>query len=150
MNTASAATVSRGYGVHMAIGMSIGFLNLGGACYKFNTSNESVAMLLISMWPALPCSPSDNRCHLQVRRFDVTCSKTSWTDSYLPFEAYARLQLYFLHSNSHLIAFKYALLWLCPCVHAFCPDTCTDWNWLIQLGRECQFLKLNAWLALCV
>lgn len=67
INTANATTVSRGYGVHMAIGMSIGFLFLGGACYKFNTSNKSVAMLLISMWPALPCSPSDNRCHLQVR-----------------------------------------------------------------------------------
>jgi hypothetical protein len=63
---ASAANVNRGYGVHMAVGLSIGFLFLGGACYKFNSSNSSVAMLLISMWPVLPSGPSDNRCHLQV------------------------------------------------------------------------------------
>lgn len=64
---ASAASVNRGYGVHMAVGLSIGFLFLGGACYKFNTSSESVAMLLISMWPVLPNGPSDNRFHLQAR-----------------------------------------------------------------------------------
>jgi hypothetical protein len=63
---ASAASVNRGYGVHMAVGLSIGFLFLGGSCYKFNTSSSSVAMLLISMWPVLPSGPSDNRCHLQV------------------------------------------------------------------------------------
>ena len=51
----------------MAIGLSIGFLFLGGACFKFNSSSSSVAMLLISMWPVLPAGPSDNRCHLQVR-----------------------------------------------------------------------------------
>jgi hypothetical protein len=63
---ASATSVNRGYGVHMAVGLSIGFLFLGGACFKFNTSSSSVAMLLISMWPVLPSGPSDNRCHLQV------------------------------------------------------------------------------------
>lgn len=68
---ASQASVNRGYGVHMAIGLSIGFLFLGGACYKFNSSSSSVAMLLISMWPVLPSGPSDNRCHLQVRCYPL-------------------------------------------------------------------------------
>lgn len=116
MNTASAATVSRGYGVHMAIGMSIGFLFLGGACYKFNTSNKSVAMLLISMWPALPCSPSDNRCHLQVRHIDITCSNMIWIDAYLISPENSRLQLDALHGTSYLNSLKDSLLWLCPFV----------------------------------
>ena len=64
---AAAATVHQSYGVHMAISMAIGFLFLGGACCKFSTSPTSVALLLLSMWPALPAGPTDNRCHLQVR-----------------------------------------------------------------------------------
>ena len=68
--TAAAAApgyVGQGYGVHMAISMAIGFLFLGGACSKFSASSSSVGLLLLSMWPALPASPTDNRCHLQAR-----------------------------------------------------------------------------------
>lgn len=51
----------------MAISMAIGFLFLGGSCCKFSGSPASTALLLLSMWPALPTHPHDNRCHLQVR-----------------------------------------------------------------------------------
>lgn len=61
-----AAAINRSYGVHMALGISIGFLFLGGSCCKFSTSNSAIAMLLLSMWPALPSGPNDNRSHLQV------------------------------------------------------------------------------------
>lgn len=75
----NAAAVHRGYGVHMAVSMGIGFLFLGGACCKLNTSKSSVAVLLLSMWPALPSSPSDNRCHLQARLPPSLCTVTSRT-----------------------------------------------------------------------
>lgn len=31
----------------------------------FSTSNGSLAMLLITLYPRLPSGPNDNRCHLQ-------------------------------------------------------------------------------------
>jgi anaphase-promoting complex subunit 1 len=59
--------VQQSYGVHMAVSLAIGCLFLGGACCKFSTDPKSVAVLLLAMWPALPASPTDNRCHLQAR-----------------------------------------------------------------------------------
>jgi hypothetical protein len=63
----SNALTNGSYGVHMAASMGIGFLFLGGSSYTFDTSCTSIAALLISMWPAFPSGPSDNRCHLQVQ-----------------------------------------------------------------------------------
>lgn len=54
------------YGNHVAISMCLGFLFYGAGSKTFSTSKSSVAALVISLFPRLPLSPSDNRCHLQV------------------------------------------------------------------------------------
>ena len=55
------------YGNHMATSLALGFLFYGAGSRTFNTSKPSVAALVISLFPRFPLSPSDNRCHLQVR-----------------------------------------------------------------------------------
>jgi hypothetical protein len=47
--------------------MALGFLFMGGGSLTFGTSPEAVAALVIALFPALPASTMDNRCHLQVR-----------------------------------------------------------------------------------
>ena len=54
------------YGYHLAIGMAIGFLFLGGGRLTLGTSNSSIAALLAAIFPCFPMSQSDNRYHLQV------------------------------------------------------------------------------------
>ena len=56
-----------GYGSHMAIHMSLGFLFLGGGRYSLATSNEAIAALIISCFPKFPTHSNDNRYHLQVK-----------------------------------------------------------------------------------
>lgn len=54
------------HGNHMAIGMALGFLIMGGGARTFATSNEAVAALVIALYPRFPQAPNDHRCHLQV------------------------------------------------------------------------------------
>ena len=56
------------HGAHMAIGMAIGFLFLGGGTRTFATDNGSVAALLIATYPRFPQNTGDQRCHLQAFR----------------------------------------------------------------------------------
>ncbi len=56
------------YGNHMAIGMALGFLFLGGGRGTLNTSNLAIAALVISLYPHFPLSSTDNRYHLQAAR----------------------------------------------------------------------------------
>ena len=56
------------YGNHMAIGMALGFLFLGGGRGTLNTSNLAIAALVISLYPHFPLNSTDNRYHLQAAR----------------------------------------------------------------------------------
>ncbi|GIL62356.1 hypothetical protein Vafri_16529, partial [Volvox africanus] len=57
-----------GYGAHCAVSLALGFLFLGAGTHTFSTTNSSVAALLVALFPTLPHTPTDNRCHLQVFR----------------------------------------------------------------------------------
>ncbi|GIM09537.1 hypothetical protein Vretimale_13366 [Volvox reticuliferus] len=57
-----------GYGAHCAVSLSLGFLFLGAGTHTFSTTNSAVAALLVALFPTLPHTPTDNRCHLQVFR----------------------------------------------------------------------------------
>jgi hypothetical protein len=50
----------------MALSMAIGFLFLGGGSRTFATNDAAVAALVIALYPRLPASTMDHRCHLQV------------------------------------------------------------------------------------
>ena len=56
------------YGTHMAIGMALGMLHLGGGRAAFATSDEAIAMLVCAVFPRFPLTPSDNSAHLQALR----------------------------------------------------------------------------------
>ncbi|RYP39610.1 hypothetical protein DL768_010699 [Monosporascus sp. mg162] len=56
------------YGSHMAAHMAIGVLSLGCGTQTFNTSNLSIASLLVAFYPIFPDSVQDNRSHLQAFR----------------------------------------------------------------------------------
>ncbi|RYP81134.1 hypothetical protein DL769_002143 [Monosporascus sp. CRB-8-3] len=56
------------YGSHMAAHMAIGVLSLGCGTQTFNTSNLSIASLLVAFYPVFPDSVQDNRSHLQAFR----------------------------------------------------------------------------------
>ncbi len=56
------------YGSHMAIGMAIGFLFLGGSTMTLSRTNEAVAALVTSLFPMFPTQTSDNTFHLQALR----------------------------------------------------------------------------------
>jgi hypothetical protein len=47
--------------------MALGLLFLGGGAASLGTSHGAVAALLLALYPRLPTTPQDNRCHLQVR-----------------------------------------------------------------------------------
>lgn len=55
------------YGHHLAVSLAAGLLFLSAGRSSVNTSNESIAALLIALYPVWPNSPTDQRCHLQVR-----------------------------------------------------------------------------------
>ncbi|XP_050212163.1 anaphase-promoting complex subunit 1 isoform X2 [Mercurialis annua] len=85
------------YGIQMAVSLAIGFLFLGGGTRTFSTSNNSIAALLITLYPRLPTGPNDNRCHLQAfRHLYVLATEARWiqtvdVDSGLP--VYAPLEV---------------------------------------------------------
>ncbi|CAN6838494.1 unnamed protein product [Brassica oleracea] len=85
------------YGTQMAVSLATGFLFLGGGMRTFSTSNGSLAMLLITLYPRLPSGPNDNRCHLQAfRHLYVLATEARWlqtidVDSGLP--VYAPLEV---------------------------------------------------------
>ncbi|KAI0379447.1 hypothetical protein F5Y04DRAFT_128875 [Hypomontagnella monticulosa] len=56
------------YGSHMAAHMAIGALSLGCGTQTFNTSNLSIASLLVAFYPVFPDSVQDNKGHLQAFR----------------------------------------------------------------------------------
>ncbi|KAI0150841.1 hypothetical protein GGR57DRAFT_184590 [Xylariaceae sp. FL1272] len=56
------------YGSHMAAHMAMGVLSLGCGTQTFNTSNLSIAALLVAFYPVFPDSVQDNKSHLQAFR----------------------------------------------------------------------------------
>ncbi|KAI8540111.1 hypothetical protein RHMOL_Rhmol09G0236700 [Rhododendron molle] len=79
------------------VSLAIGFLFLGGGMRTFSTSSNSIAVLLISLYPRLPTGPNDNRCHLQAfRHLYVLATEARWlqtvdVDTGLP--VYAPLEM---------------------------------------------------------
>ncbi|XP_058181037.1 anaphase-promoting complex subunit 1 isoform X3 [Rhododendron vialii] len=70
------------YGTQMAVSLAIGFLFLGGGMRTFSTSSNSIAVLLISLYPRLPTGPNDNRCHLQAfRHLYVLATEARWVQT---------------------------------------------------------------------
>lgn len=49
------------------VSMALGILFLGGGAASLGTSNAALAALLLALYPRLPTTPQDNRCHLQAR-----------------------------------------------------------------------------------
>jgi len=56
------------YGFSLAVNIAIGYIFLGYGNYTFNTSDMSIAALLISVYPQFPSTPGENRWHLQALR----------------------------------------------------------------------------------
>ncbi|KAE9126626.1 hypothetical protein PF006_g16687 [Phytophthora fragariae] len=56
------------YGNHMALSMAIGLLFLGGGRATVSRSKESIAALVISLYPMPPMNTADNKYHLQAFR----------------------------------------------------------------------------------
>jgi hypothetical protein len=46
--------------------MALGFLFMGAGTLTFGTSPPEVAALVVSLFPHMPASTTDHRCHLQV------------------------------------------------------------------------------------
>lgn len=65
------------YSTHMSTSLALGFLFMAGGGSTFSTSPQATAALVISLFPRFPHSPTDHRCHLQV--------KPLHSDSSLPF-----------------------------------------------------------------
>lgn len=63
---AGVGTNSLHYGHHLAVSLAAGLLFLSGGRSSLSTSNEAIAALLIALYPVWPCTPTDQRCHLQV------------------------------------------------------------------------------------
>lgn len=66
LNGPGMGTGNINYGNHLAVGLAAGLLFLSGGQASISTSNESIAALLIALYPVWPCSPTDHRSHLQV------------------------------------------------------------------------------------
>lgn len=62
----SIGTGNLNYGNHLAVSLAAGLLFLSAGRSSISTSNESIAALLIALYPVWPSSPTDHRCHLQV------------------------------------------------------------------------------------
>lgn len=69
--------IGMGFGTRMAINMALGFVSLGSGRLSLRAeSKEAVACLLISLYPTLPSSSTDNRYHLQaLRHFYVLAAR---------------------------------------------------------------------------
>jgi hypothetical protein len=63
---AGVGTNSLHYGHQLAVSLAAGLLFLSGGRSSLSTSNEAIAALLIALYPVWPCTPTDQRCHLQV------------------------------------------------------------------------------------
>lgn len=63
---AGVGTNSLHYGHHLAVSLAAGLLFLSGGRSSLSTSNEAIAALLMALYPVWPCTPTDQRCHLQV------------------------------------------------------------------------------------
>ncbi|KAF0984228.1 hypothetical protein FDP41_007405 [Naegleria fowleri] len=64
----SPSTLYGGYGIHMALSMSLGLVFLGGGRFSLSTSDRSIAALLCSLYPVFPQTTTDNRYHSQALR----------------------------------------------------------------------------------
>ncbi|KAJ2875111.1 Anaphase-promoting complex subunit 1 [Coemansia aciculifera] len=62
-------SASRSYGNHMAVHMALGILFIGGgARFTISRSHESIAMLVVALFPRFPQHYTDNVEHLQAWR----------------------------------------------------------------------------------
>jgi hypothetical protein len=52
----------------LATSLAAGLLFLSAGRASISTSNEAIAALLVALYPVWPNSPTDQRCHLQVRQ----------------------------------------------------------------------------------
>jgi hypothetical protein len=69
------------YGQHMAVGMAIGLVFLGGGRCTISNSLESVAALIIAFYPVWPRDSTDNVYHLQVlRQLYALCVVPRWIE----------------------------------------------------------------------
>jgi APC1 beta sandwich domain len=66
--TNSRNAVPRHYGSHMALGLAIGLLFLGGGQLALGTDDRAVASLLATLYPILPRAPDSVHYHLQALR----------------------------------------------------------------------------------
>ncbi|KAL0490041.1 anaphase-promoting complex subunit Apc1 [Acrasis kona] len=57
-----------GYGFHMSLSMSIGLTFLGSGRCSLKTTNDSIAYLVMSLYPRFPMNSNDNKYHLQAVR----------------------------------------------------------------------------------
>eukprot|EP00038_Savillea_parva_P003749 m.129705 g.129705 ORF g.129705 m.129705 type:complete len:728 (-) comp11271_c0_seq1:3845-6028(-) len=72
------------FGTHMAVHMALGILFLGGGSSTFDTSsNRTIAVLLVSLFPQFPIARDDNRYHLQALRhmYVLAAVRSDTTDS---------------------------------------------------------------------
>ncbi|KAL4443950.1 hypothetical protein ABPG75_011687 [Micractinium tetrahymenae] len=67
-SAAAPPTTSLNYGAHCTVSTAMGFLFMGAGTLTFGTSPEAVAALVISLFPRMPASTMDHRCHLQAFR----------------------------------------------------------------------------------
>jgi len=67
-NVSSPTTQNGGYGIQMALSMSLGLLFLGSGRCSLSTNNMSIACLLCSLYPIFPQTTTDNRYHSQALR----------------------------------------------------------------------------------
>ncbi|KAL1825219.1 hypothetical protein ACET3Z_011997 [Daucus carota] len=82
LRTRNSADGHVSYGTQLAVSLSLGFLFLGGGMHTFSTSNNSIAALLITLYPRLPTGPNDNRCHLQAfRHLYVLATEARWVQT---------------------------------------------------------------------
>ena len=68
----------------MAVHMALGILFLGGGSSTFDTSsNRTIAVLLVSLFPQFPIARDDNRYHLQALRhmYVLAAVRSDTTDS---------------------------------------------------------------------
>lgn len=69
------------YSAHMSTSLALGFLFMAGGAATFSTSPHATAALVIALFPRFPHSPTDHRCHLQVRASCSCCSAKSHSET---------------------------------------------------------------------
>ena len=66
------------YSAHMSTSLALGFLFMAGGGATFSSSPQATAALVIALFPRFPHSPTDHRCHLQVRAA-TSADHTIWS-----------------------------------------------------------------------